>query len=369
MKKFFSAALLVMCIALSAVGVKYIIHSGIFNRYPKAQYLSEDEAEFRPVYGQLSEKEKSLYTAMFRGICDYKEQIDLPYEISGETYSKIYCLLEKQEPELFFIDSNYYTAKKIRNAKIIYRADKKEIKNMKREFDVAADEALGDAELAFDEYNTALRIHDYLIRNCRYIEENESGHCSTAYGCLVQKEANCEGYAKAFSLLASRMGLECILVTGTTDEGENHAWNQVKIDGIWYNIDVTWDDTDIENDIRRVYFLCDDDFFSKTHFPDEEYVSVYECGDSGKNYYIKSGLYADSEQATAEILRREISGGKKQAEIMFSDDALYNWFKKEYIEEQGIFGLLLAYSENAGEYMSVSVQENEKECCITVIWG
>ena len=40
------------------------------------------------------------------------------------------------------------------------------------------------------------------------------------------------------------MGLESQLITGITDKGENHAWNQVKVDGDWYNSDVTWADTD-----------------------------------------------------------------------------------------------------------------------------
>ncbi len=360
--------LMVICTALLAFGVTYIIQSGIFKKYPEPKYLSEREAEMRPVYGQLSEKEKSVYTAVYRGICGYKEQIDLPCEISGDTYSKIYCILEKQEGELFYIDSNYYTAKKLRNAKIIYRSDKKELKDMQRQFEFATEEALSDAALAFDEYSTAMRIHDYIIRNCRYIEEDDSGYCSTAYGCLVQKEANCEGYAKAFNLLAARMGMECILVTGKTDEGENHAWNQVKIDGKWYNLDVTWDDTDVENDIRRIYFLCDDEFFGETHFPDEEYIDAFDCGDEDENYYIKNGLYADSEQAADEILRREVASGRTQAEIMFSDEELYSWFKRKYIEEQAIFGILYAYSEGAGEFMSVSIQENEKEHCITVVW-
>ncbi len=368
MKKKLFGLLVVLCSALSVLGVTYIMQSGIFEKYPKPKYLSAEEEEFRTAYGQLSKKEKAVYTALYRGVNDYKKQIDLPYEISGDTYSKIYCLLEKQESGLFFLDSTYYTAEKIRKAKIIYREDKSRIKEMRRELEVAAEDALDDADLAYDESGTAMRIHDYIVRNCRYSEENNTGYCSTAYGCLVQKEANCEGYAKAFNLLASEMGLECVLVTGTTDEGENHAWNQVKVDGSWYNVDVTWDDTDVEGDVRRIYFLCDDEFFGETHFPDEEYIDAYECGDEDENYYIKNALYAETEQQVDEILRREIMNGKTQAEIRFSNEELYDWFMQEYIEEQGIFGVLYAYSQSAGEYMTVSVQENEKERCITVFW-
>lgn len=368
MKKIFFGILALMCAVVSAVGVNFIIRSGIFDKYPEPEYLSDDEKSARPVYEQLSEKEKSVYTAVYRGINDCKKEIDLPYEISGNTYSKIYCCLEKQEGELFFIDSTYYTANKVKKAKIIYKEDKKRIKDMQRELTVAAEDGICDARLAVNEYDTVMRIHDYIIRKCRYIEENDSGYCATAYGCLVQNEANCEGYAKAFNLLASEMGLESILVTGTTDSGENHAWNQVKVDGSWYNIDVTWDDTDVEGDARRMYFLCSDDFFGKTHFPDLEYVNTYECGDYSGNFYIKNGLYAESEQAADEILRREIASGKTKAEIRFENDELYDLFIKKYISDQEIFGILYANGWGIDERMTVSVQENKKENCITVFW-
>jgi len=37
-------------------------------------------------------------------------------------------------------------------------------------------------------------------------------------------------------------GIDVRYITGNTGlTGEDHAWNQVKIDGIWYNCDLTWD--------------------------------------------------------------------------------------------------------------------------------
>lgn len=366
MKRFFSGIIALMCAVLAAVGVNYVIHSGIIAKYPDARYLSDDEKALRPAYEQLSKKEQSVYTAVYRGISNYDKEISLPCEISGDTYSKIYCLLEKQEGDLFFIDSTYYTAEKLRKAKIIYREDKKSIKEMRRELETAVKDGEGDARLGINEYDTVMRIHDYIIKKCRYIEENNSGYCATAYGCLVQNEANCEGYAKAFNLLASRMGLESVLVTGTTDNGENHAWNQVKVGGKWYNIDVTWDESDTDGDLRRVYFLCDDDFFGETHFPDSEYIKPFDCGDSGENYYIKNGLYADSEQEADNILRREIERGETQVEIRFASDELYDSFVKRYIREQEIFGLIYSSGWNSNEKVSVSVRENEKERCVTV---
>lgn len=68
------------------------------------------------------------------------------------------------------------------------------------------------------------------------------------YGALVNGKAVCEGYARAFKLVMDRLGVECVLVQGVaqgeTNGGyEPHMWNYVKLDGGWYAVDVTWNDT------------------------------------------------------------------------------------------------------------------------------
>ena len=81
----------------------------------------------------------------------------------------------------------------------------------------------------------------------------------------------CDGYAKAFLTLAEKAGLTAIRVTGIAANGsgstESHAWNQVKVDGKWYNIDVTWDDPVVSGDytgdnLRYTYFLVPDSSFT-----------------------------------------------------------------------------------------------------------
>lgn len=87
-------------------------------------------------------------------------------------------------------------------------------------------------------------IHDYLVKNCVYKEQVSAGSyhdAFTAYGCLIKKEAVCQGYAAAFNLLALKAGIRSIAVTGDAG-GASHAWNYVKNGSSYYYIDVTWDD-------------------------------------------------------------------------------------------------------------------------------
>ena len=344
---------------------RFITETGILRNYPEPKYFSDADAEIRPVYQGLSKKEKAVYEALYRGITEHKESIGLPYEVNGDTYSKLYCLVEKQESELFYADSSYYKAEKIREAKIIYREDESEILDKVQEFDKAVDLAYGRIIGDGDEYRTALRIHDYLIDNCRYVT-GEDIYSSTAYGCLVEKKANCEGYAKAFDLLASKMGLKSILVTGVTDKGENHAWNQVSIDGEWYNLDVTWDDTDVTGDSRKNYFLCNDEKFGKTHIAETDYFTPFECNAEDGAYYIRSGLYITSMDSAEKILHREMSSGKTMIELKFSSSEIYDDFIEEFITDQRIFEV---WYECGGNGRTMSLSENRSENCLSIYFA
>ena len=51
----------------------------------------------------------------------------------------------------------------------------------------------------------------------------------------------CEGYAKSFMILCREFDIPAILVVG--DAGGSHMWNYVQLQGSWYAVDTTWDDT------------------------------------------------------------------------------------------------------------------------------
>ena len=87
-----------LCVLLCALGgaafVKFGKETGHFRKAPEAAYLSDSEAASRPAYKQLNDKERAIYEALYRGITEKQEFIPLPFEVDGDTYSKVYCLLE-----------------------------------------------------------------------------------------------------------------------------------------------------------------------------------------------------------------------------------------------------------------------------------
>ena len=59
-------------------------------------------------------------------------------------------------------------------------------------------------------------------------------------GAVLKGKAVCEGYSKFLQQLLSLINIDSIIVQGGgAKEDGGHVWNQVLVDGIWYNADVT----------------------------------------------------------------------------------------------------------------------------------
>lgn len=155
------------------------------------------------------------------------------------------------------------------SVKLDYTVQNDELIAAKKKFDTAVTSALKKLPSGND-FEREEYINNYIIDNCKYddaaAENNDvQGNENDAYGALVDGKAVCEGYARAFQLLCNKANIDCVLLSGTTDSA-NHAWNGVKISGDWYQIDVTWNDTDGENNYaENDYFNLTDDLMFKDH--------------------------------------------------------------------------------------------------------
>lgn len=124
-------------------------------------------------------------------------------------------------------------------------------------------------------------VHDYLVDHTEY-DANAGSMIYNIYGTLMNGKSVCEGYARSFKYVLDDLGIPCIIACGigrnSAGTTESHAWNYVKIDGVWYAIDVTWDDPiitgngTITDDIRYSYFLKGSNLFFQDHFEDGNIV-------------------------------------------------------------------------------------------------
>ncbi len=118
------------------------------------------------------------------------------------------------------------------------------------------------------DYDRALALHDWLIYNANY--DYTYTHRDAA-GVLLYGTGVCDSYGRAYLMLCTIAGLECMYVSGTAGDDpdpENwgaHGWNMVKLNGKWYHVDCTWDDPGRGGSERHTYFCIDDETMSKDH--------------------------------------------------------------------------------------------------------
>ena len=141
---------------------------------------------------------------------------------------------------------------------------------------------------SMSEYERVKAIHDWIVINVQYDYAglNSNTLPQTAYnadGALCYKSAVCQGYAEAFQLLCAKAGVQAYMMYGesgnSVDGWDSHAWNVVRIDGEWYQIDCTWDDPLVNgmvvtgsSNLSYTYFLLTDKEMYYDHKLDAEYT-------------------------------------------------------------------------------------------------
>lgn len=88
------------------------------------------------------------------------------------------------------------------------------------------------------DYESAQKSNDWM--NTDEYATLYAYRCFYLEGVFIDKLAVCNGMSKAISLMCNMEGIACNKIIGKTKSDVAHAWNKVKIDGIWYVSDITW---------------------------------------------------------------------------------------------------------------------------------
>lgn len=147
-------------------------------------------------------------------------------------------------------------------------------------------------------------IYDYLTANITYDTKNKNNTSNllkmSAYAALVNKTCVCQGYANLFYRMALEAGIDCRVITGTSS-GEGHAWNIVKINDVYYNLDATWDATLKQAGRKYEYFLTSNanfkDHSRDAQFKTKAFNNSYPM--ASKNYVFSSSSAPKSPVITA----------------------------------------------------------------------
>ena len=117
-----------------------------------------------------------------------------------------------------------------------------------------------------------LYVHDKIVVQADYIDDG-TPYSHIASNILMKGQGVCQSYAGIFNNAMSMLGIDCIYVMS-----DSHAWNAVRIDGLWYYVDVTWDDPVGVSDrsyTSHQYFLVKKNEFSHSHELENSSNNIY----------------------------------------------------------------------------------------------
>ena len=150
----------------------------------------------------------------------------------------------------------------------------------------------------------------------------------TAYGALVEGKGICQAYAEAFNVLAGKAGLRCVVVTGKLNGVGGHAWNRVLIDGQWFTLDVTNNQSD---EFYNEFFNMPDEIAAafvteNANYACDSALSRFTAEKYGYDYYSRNGMSTTLdglERYIAENIENEKRFGVFLADIKaISEDGL-----------------------------------------------
>lgn len=304
-------------------------------------------AEQVATYNKAELSDDDVYNGIVESLADMSMVSQHKKELKRDDVSGIIEKIRLNHPEFFWIDGYTITTsggKSEIKINIIDDYSAEETEGMFKELVSYADALVNRIPHELDNYSKVVFVHDYIINNTTYdtagASSDKNGMWGTAYGCLVQGKAICQGYAQAFQYIMNRLGIECGVCRGNSTDGR-HAWNYVNLDEKYYWIDVTWDDPVPESGnaeiLTHTYCLIDDERLFRTRYTDSDLDFVPKCFSMDNNYYVRNGSYIVyySDEAVSSILSKYSAVG--EAEIMFADKNSYNDAIKRLFEDGGIW--------------------------------
>lgn len=197
------------------------------------------------------------------------------------------------------------------------------------------------------EYEIALYLHDWLLDQLEY---DKSLKWSSAESALTRGLGTCQAYESAYAKLLTAAGIEN---AETRDTYDGHTWNAVKLDGEWYQVDCTWDDTSDnfygDLDQRHLYFCLTDGLMAIAHPGHEKIYSadgyITRSTTLKNNYFVRNGKADEWMNKYVERIQKHLDAREEN----FSVDADNQSFPPSI---SGIQNGTIAYAMNQHEWKS-----------------
>ncbi len=217
---------------------------------PAAHAVTRDQYYARST---LSGSELAFYDQVYDAFKSGGNQVSDQLNLSSSRARQIGNFVYNDAPELF-------------NYRGIYTRE--ETEELNEQLARKSQEILSRLNGTMSGYQKTKAIYDYLGQTITYdsgaeaeVSQNaksqRANESQTIVGGLLRGRAVCNGISHSLQYILHQAGVPCYTVTGTLP-GVNHAWNIIRLNGQWYNADLTNDLSYIRQSQEPRFFLVDD---------------------------------------------------------------------------------------------------------------
>ena len=250
--------------------------------------------KYYPFYGMISDNEKKLYNQIYANINALNTTFSPDMTININELKNAFEAIFNDHPELFWINTSYkYKYTKDNNVvqiELSFNKTSKDINKYKKYFDAEANKIINSAKNLSTNYEREKYVYDKIVTSVVY--DKNSSMNQSAYSALVNKKTICAGYSRAFQYIMIKLGIPTYYVSGVANV--NHAWNIVKLDDGYYNVDLTWG---LSNIVRYTYFNKTDSYYGSSHKRTGLSVNLPKCN-STKYTYVNTNTSNSSKNIT-----------------------------------------------------------------------
>lgn len=329
-------------------------------------------------FSNLEITEQNMYVEILYALENYVEDMKVSTTDTAMIDKIFQCVL-MDHPEIFYTDGysfvKYTLGEDVQKITFkgtyIYSQEEKEEKEA--QIEEAVFEILAGIKADATDYEKVKYVYETIIHQTEYDMESKDNQniCSV----FLNHRSVCQGYAKAIQYLLTKLNIPTLLVIGTVETGEGHAWNMVKINNQYYYLDATWGDAsylvsmnETQQEPQYVpainydYFCITTEEISRTHNAGD-LMPLPICDSIEANYYVREGAYFTevNYDQLAQLFEEYKNENRETVTIKCANDTVYQQMENELLIKQKIFKFV------EGKDNSIIYNDSSKQRSITLL--
>ena len=298
-------------------GIDILLNNKTISPFDEEEYLQSRKGR-----QSLQSDQVKLYDSMYFAANRYIATVQPPRAMDIEDVDRVFNYLLADCGDLWWLKSYSYVENEDGLVGYLYLNFNETEDIVRKENQVLWEKvnALADQLRQLpDDYSKSVQLNDYICNTTTYDKTLQKEHIYDVYGVFCRGEAVCAGYAHAVCLVLDVLQIDNYYVRGSFD-GESHAWTIAQLDGDYYQLDITWNDSNyaaeedgVEVDQYPMYLYLNltTEQMLRDHAIPSDVINpeLPICTATKNNYYVREGLMLQTPAQIAKAAVENIQQG------------------------------------------------------------